>query len=363
MVSRLAPMLVRTRTWLGPRPGACGRAAVAAGPMAVIALAACPAQADDIAAFYKGRTVTIQCGYSPGGTYDQIARMLAQHMPAHIPGRPLIIVKSMPGAGSLRALHYLYEVSPRDGSELAVVTRSYPVEPILNADKAKYSPTRFEPIGSTSPEIAVGVTWHTSRIKTLADFIALGATAGASGLTDDTGRYSLIVKNLTNANMKLVLGYPGGNEITLAVERGEIDARIGWSWGSIKSRSRAWLAEKKINIFVQLGMEKAADLPDVPFLLDHAKSETDRRALELLFAPLAAAWPLIAPPDVPKARVAALREAFMATMKDPAFLAAAATNAIDVEPLGGAAMARLNQRMVEMPAAAVERARQLSVSN
>lgn len=362
-MSRLASTFLRKPKRRTSRMRAAGRALVAAGAIVVTTVGTGPARADDIAAFYKGRTVTINCGYSPGGTYDQIARLLAHHMPAHIPGRPLMIVKSMPGAGSLRAVHYLYEVSPRDGSELAVVTRSYPVEPILNPDKAKYSAPRFEPIGSTSPEIAVGVTWHTSRIKTLADLIAQGGTAGASGLTDDTGRYSLIVKNLTNANMKLVLGYPGGNEITLAVERGEIDARIGWSWGSIKSRSRAWLTEKKINVFVQLGMEKAPDLPNVPFLLDYAKSDTDRRALELLFAPLAAAWPLIAPPDVPKARVEALREAFVATMKDPGFLAAAASNAIEVEPLGGAAMARLNQRMIETPAAAVERARILSAAN
>lgn len=320
--------------------------------------------AADVADFYKGRTISIQCGYSPGGTYDAIARLLAQHMPAHIPGHPLIVVKSMPGAGSLRAVQYLYELAPRDGTELAVVTRSYPIEPVLNAAKTKYSATRFEPIGSTSPEISVGVTWHTSRIKTLDDLLRHGAIVGSSSLTDDTGRYPLIIKNLTQAaNMKIVVGYPGGNEITAAVERGEVDARVGWSWGSIKSRSRSWLAEKKINIFVQLGMDKAADLPNVPFIMDYARNETDKSALELLFAPMAAAWPLIAPPDVPNDRIAALRQAFQKTMKDPAFRAAAATSAIEIQPMGGSEMAQINQRIGATSPAAVERAKALASSN
>ena len=321
-----------------------------------------PAAADSVADFYKGKTVTIYCGYTPGGTYDAIARLLSRYIGTHLPGAPTVIVKNMPGSGSLKAVLYLYEVAPKDGTALGVVTRTYPTEPVFNASKPKYDPSRFEPIGSTSSEVSVGVTWHTSPIKTFGDLMKHEASVGATSVSDDIGRHPLIAKNLTGAKIKLVLGYPGGNEITTALEKGEVDARFGWSWGSVKSRSKSWLDEKKINILIQEGMAKAPDLPNVPFIMDYAKTDLDRAALEFLFAPQAAAWPLLAPPGMPKDRVAALRAAYKATMKDSGFLAAAKKLRIDIEPITGEEMEKLNARIAKADGKVVARAKALTAA-
>jgi tripartite-type tricarboxylate transporter receptor subunit TctC len=317
------------------------------------------AGAEPVADFYKGKTVTIYCGYTAGGTYDAIARLVSRYIGPHIPGKPTFIVKNMPGSGSLKAVLYLYDVAPKDGTALGVVTRTYPTEPVFNASKPKYDPAKFEPIGSTSSEVSVGVTWHTSPFKTFADLMTRQATVGATSVTDDIGRHPLIARNLTGAKIKLVLGYPGGNEITTALEKGEVDARFGWSWGSVKSRAKSWLDEKKINILIQEGMAKAPDLPNVPFIMDYAKTDLDRAALEFLFAPQAAAWPLLAPPGLPPERIAALRTAYKATMTDPGFVAAAKKLRIDIEPISGEEMKRLNGRIAKADGKVIARAKEL----
>lgn len=340
------------------------KSGVLLGLLALFGVAALPrpAGAEPVGDFYKGKTVTIYCGYTAGGTYDAIARLLSRYIGTHIPGSPAFIVKNMPGSGSLKAVLYLYEVAPKDGTALAVVTRTYPTEPVFNASKPKYDPSKFEPIGSTSSEVSVGVTWHTSPIKTFGDLMKREASVGATSVSDDIGRHPLIAKNLTGAKIKLVLGYPGGNEITTALEKGEVDARFGWSWGSVKSRSKSWLDEKKINILIQEGMAKAPDLPNVPFIMDYAKTDLDRAALEFLFAPQAAAWPLLAPPGMPKDRVAALRAAYKATMKDPGFLAAAQKLRIDIEPITGEEMEKLNARIAKADGKVVARAKALTAA-
>jgi hypothetical protein len=172
-------------------------------------------------------------------------------------------------------------------------------------------------------------------------------------------RYANLVKKLTPAKLKIVAGYPGGNEITLAMERGEVDAKFGWSWGSVKSRAREWLETRKINILMQMGVSKAGDLPDTPFIMDYAKTDRDRRALELIFAPTYMAWPLVAPPDVPADRVSDLRRAFAETMKDPQFIAEAAKLDIGIDPVQGADMDGIVRRISGYDAATVQRAREL----
>ena len=170
----------------------------------------------------------------------------------------------------------------------------------------------------------------------------------------------MIARRLAGAKIKIVQGYPGGNDITLAMERGEVDGRFGWSWGSVKSRSKDWLDDKKIFILFQMGMNKAADLPDTPFIMDYAKTEQDRQALEWIFAPQVTAWPLIAPPDLPAERVALLRTAFDATMKDPAFVAEAEKIRIDVEPVTGQEMQKIVQRISGFQRSVIERALELT---
>ncbi len=310
--------------------------------------------------FFAGKNITVLIGYAAGGTYDATARLVARHMSKHIPGNPNMLPQNLPGSGGIKTILNLYSVAPRDGTTLGMLSRSYPIEPVFNPQTAKYDPKRFNPIGSTSNEVSVAVVWHTRGINSINQLMTQEITTGATGVTDDTGRFPTLLRNLTGAKVKLVTGYPGGNDVTMAMEKGEVDARFGWSWGSLKSRSRSWIEEKKINIIVQMAMEKAADLPDVPLIMDFAKTELDRKALELLFAPQVMAWPLVAPPDVPADRVATLRKAFAATMKDTDFLADAKKLNIDVEPVPGELMQTLVARVSDFERAVVDRALELT---
>ena len=310
--------------------------------------------------FFAGKNMTVLIGYAAGGTYDATARLVARHMTKHIPGNPNMLPQNLPGSGGIKTILNLYSVAPRDGTTLGMLSRSYPIEPVFNPQTAKYDPKRFNPIGSTSNEVSVAGVWHTRGINSINQLMTQEITTGATGVTDDTGRFPTLLRNLTGAKVKLVTGYPGGNDVTMAMEKGEVDARFGWSWGSLKSRSRSWIDEKKVNIIVQMAMEKAADLPDVPLIMDFAKTELDRKALELLFAPQVMAWPLVAPPDVPADRVATLRKAFAATMKDTDFLADAKKLNIDVEPVPGELMQTLVARVSDFERAVVDRALELT---
>jgi tripartite-type tricarboxylate transporter receptor subunit TctC len=284
-------------------------------------------------------------------------------MPNHIPGQPTMVPTNMVGAGSIKAILHLYAVAPKDGTALAVVARSYPIEPIFNPQAAKYDPTKFNPIGSTSSEVSIGASWHTSPFKTFNDMMKQEITVGATGMTDDTGRFPILTRKLTGAKIKIVQGYPGGNDVTMAMEREEVQGRFGWSWGSVKSRAKNWLDEKKINILFQMALEKAPDLPNTPSIMEFAKNERDRQALELIFAPQVTAWPLIAPPDIPADRLATLRKAFDETMKDKAFVADAEKLRIDVEPVPGAEMQKIIQRISSFDRAVIDRALELTAPN
>lgn len=325
------------------------------------ALVASPtgARSDD-ADFFAGKNITVLIGYAAGGTYDAIARLVSRHMSRHIPGNPTFVLQNVPGSGGIKAILNLYSVAPRDGTTLGMLARSYAIEPAFNPQMAKYDPARFFPIGSTSKEVSVGVVWHTQGIKSLDDLQTQQITAGATGVTDDTGRFPTLIRKLTGAKIKVVTGYPGGNDVTMAMERGEVDARIGWSWGSLKSRSKPWLDDKKINVLVQMALQKAPDLPDVPLIMDFAKSDIDKKALELLFSPQISAWPLIAPPEVPKERIAILRRAFDSTMKDPAFLADAEKLGIEVDPVSGEMMQQVVARIATFDRSVIDRAIELT---
>ena len=271
-----------------------------------------------------------------------------------------MIPQNLPGSGSIKAILHLYSVAAKDGTALAMISRGYAIDPIFYPDKAKYDPKKFNPIGSTSTEVSVGVVWHTKPFNSLADLQTRELVLGATGTTDDTGRFPMILKKLTGSKIKLVQGYPGGNNITQAMEAGEVDGRFGWSWGSVKSRSRHWLEEKKIRILIQMALKKAKDLPDVPNIMEFAKSDLDKKALELMFSPQAAAWPLIAPPGVAKDRVTMLRRAFDKTMLDKTFISEAGKLRIDVEPVTGEEMEQLVARTGSFDRSVVEHALKLT---
>jgi tripartite-type tricarboxylate transporter receptor subunit TctC len=321
--------------------------------VAALMLAA-PARAQSVADFYRNRQVQLLIGYSAGAGYDLYARVLARHLGKHIPGNPTLVAQNMPGAGSLKLTNYLYSVAPKDGSVIGIVSRGMATDPLLG--DSKFDPTKFVWLGSITSEVSVCATWATSPVKTWADITAYDFTMGGSAAGSETDTFALLLRNVFGAKMRLVTGYPGGNDINLALERGEVDGRCGWSWTSIKSNKAAWLKEKKINLLVQLGMAKHADLPNVPFMLDLAQSEEQRQMLRLIFTSLVLGRPFMAPPGIPDDRKAALRQAFDVTMKDAEFLAEAARIDLEISPVAAAAIDELLAELYRTPKHVVEKA-------
>src|SRR5262245_33409189 len=295
-----------------------------------IALAlAAPAQAQPAEELFRNRTVTILVGFTAGGGYDLYARLLGRHIGRHLPGNPAVVVQNMPGAGSLKATQFVYGMAPKDGTVLATVSRGMATEPLLN--DAKFDATRLTWVGSITSETSVCATWHTSPVKTWPDMFARDFTLGGSATGADPDTFALILRNVFGAKVKLVTGYPGGNDINLAMERGEVDGRCGWSWSSIKSQK--WLSDGRINALAQFAIEANPELPDVPSALSRAANDEQRQVLRLLVAGQFIGRPFFATPDIPADRKAALRAAFDATMKDPQFLTEAQKIDLEVTPI------------------------------
>lgn len=298
--------------------------------VAVALVLATPAHAQSAEEFYRGKTVTILVGFTAGGGYDLYARLLGRHLGRHIPGKPSVVVQNMPGAGSLKATQFVYGVAPKDGLTLATVSRGMVTEPLLNAAGASFDPTKLTWLGTVTSETSVCATWKTSAVKTWADMFTREFSLGGSAVGADPDTFALILRNVFGAKVKLVTGYPGGNDINLAMERQEVDGRCGWSWTSLKSQKQ-WVPQ--INVLVQFNLEKNADLPDVPVALERAASDEQRQVLRLLIAGQYVGRPFFTSPGIPADRKAALQAAFDATMKDAEFLADAAKLDLEISPI------------------------------
>lgn len=304
-------------------------------------LAALPAEAQGVADFYRTRTVNLIVGYSVGGGYDTYARILARHIGKHIPGNPQVVVQNMPGAGSLKAANFLYNVAPKDGTAIGMFGRGIAMEPLIGTSAAQFDGTKFLWLGSGTDEAAVVVTWHTKQIKTWADMQAKPFTVGGEGSGSDPDVYALMLKNVFGVKLRLVSGYPGTAEVALALERGEVDGRASWSWSSLKSYKPDWVAENKVYLPVQLNLRKSPDLPNVPLVGDFATNERQRQILRLVLSRQTMGRPFMAPPGIPANRQAALRKAFDDTMKDAEFLAEAKARGQEVNPVSGADLDKL----------------------
>lgn len=286
------------------------------------------AHAQSVEEFYRGKTVTILVGFTAGGGYDLYARLLGRHIGRHIPGNPTVVVQDMPGAGSMKATQYVYGVAPKDGLTLATVSRGMVTEPLLNG--ANFDPVKLTWLGTITSETSVCATWKTLAVKTWDDMFKREFSLGGSAVGADPDTFALILRNVFGAKVKLVTGYPGGNDINLAMERQEVDGRCGWSWTSLKSQKQ-WLPQ--VNLLVQFNLEKNPDLPNVPVALERAKTDEQRQVLRLLVAGQYVGRPFFTSPDIPAERKAALRAAFDVTMKDPQFLAEAAKADLEISPV------------------------------
>jgi tripartite-type tricarboxylate transporter receptor subunit TctC len=314
------------------------------------------AQADAVADFYRGRNITVIVGYTAGGGYDLYARALSRHMGKHIPGNPNFVVQNLTGAGSLNAANNIYNVASKDGTVFGTFARGLPMEPLIGTAKVQFEPTKFTWLGSGTNEMSVCATWHTSPVKNWNDMLSKDFAVGGEGAGSDPDTFAVLLKNVFGSKLKLVTGYHGTSDITLAIERGEVDGRCGWSYSSIKSTRPAWLPEKKLNILIQLAMAKSPELPDVPLITDLA-NDRQKQILKLVLSRQVVGRPFAGPPGIPDDRKQALRKAFDETLKDPAFLEEAQKTKLDVNPVSGAEVDALMAELYRTPKDIVEEAR------
>ncbi len=319
-----------------------------------------PAVAEgNLAEFYKDKSIELFISSGPGGGYDTNARILARHMGKHIPGHPNIVTKNLEGAGGLRLANLLYNTAPKDGTAFGTIYRSTAFEPLFGNKAAQFDATRFTWIGSTSSEISLCVSWHTSKLSAFKDLQRSELTVGTTGRGSDSYVFTSIINGVLGARMRMVSGYRGGNDMNLAMERGEVGGRCGWSWSSIRASHQRWIDEKKVNILVQIGLTKHPDLPEVPSVVDLAQNAEDRELLKLLFARQTMAYPFLAPPDLPSERAAALRNAFMAAMQDKELLAETDKAKLEISPIPGAELEALVRSVYAAPPPLVARAAEL----
>jgi len=243
------------------------------------------AQAQGPAEFFRGKTVDLYIAYSAGGAYDLYARMIARHLGKHIPGNPTVVPKNMEGAGGLRLANFLYNAAPRDGTALGATSRSTVFEPMLGNKAAQYDAAKFTWLGSANDEVGVCVSWHASGITRFDQLFTKEMTVGSTGTGDDTYQFPRFVNNVLGTRMKIITGYPGGNDVSIAIERGEVDGRCGWSWSAVRSTRMSWVTEKKINLLMQFSLAKHAELPDVPLIMERATTDEQRAMFKFIFAP------------------------------------------------------------------------------
>jgi len=326
--------------------------------LAAIALVALslPGAAQTPEEFYKGKTVELYIGYSVGGGYDLYARVLARHIGKYIPGNPTVVPKNMEGAGSLRLANWLYRVAPKDGTTFGIIGRGTAFDPVLGEPGAQFDGTKFTWIGSANDEVSVCVAWQGNGVKTFEDLRSKELTVGGTGVSADTDQFPRIINGVLGTKMRIVSGYPGGNDVVLAMERGEVQGRCGWSWSSVKATHHAWIDDNKIAILVQLSLNTHADLANVPVVQDLATTDEQRQILKLIFARQTMGRPFLAPPGVPADRAAALRKAFMDTMADKDFLADAEKAQLEITPVDGEKVQALVQEIYQTPPAVAKQA-------
>ena len=330
------------------------------GAVAALILVLAPAttaHADAVADFYRGRSLALIIGYSAGGGYDAYGRVVARHLGKHIPGNPAVIPQNMPGAGNLRAANYLFNVAPKDGTAIAHFSRGLAMEPLIGTSATQFDARKFSWLGSGTDEVSICATWHTSRVKTWNDMLTIPFTVGGEGSGSDPDIFSAVVRNAFGVKLKLVSGYPGTAEVALAIERGEVDGRCGWSWSSLKLTKPDWIANQRINLIAQLALAKSPELPDVPLIFEFATTDRQRQILKLVLSRQSMARPFAAPPDLPEDRKEALRQAFDRTMADPEFLAEAKQRGLEVNPVTGADIDKLVGELYQTPPAIIAEVR------
>jgi tripartite-type tricarboxylate transporter receptor subunit TctC len=325
---------------------------LAAFALTCFVLAAGTAEAQSAPEFFKGRIINLLIGFGVGGDDDLWGRTIAKHMGNHVPGRPTVVPQNLTGAAGLLVANRLYNASPKDGTYIGMINRGIPFEPLLGGQGTQFDVLKLNWLGSPNRDTTVCGARKDAAVKTMQDLFATELKVGATGSGADTTVYPEFLSALLGMKFRVIRGYQGSHEIQLAMERNEVQG-ICLAYDSL-SRGNLF-RENGINVILQAALEPDPRLPGVPQGLDFARSAEDRQALELFFARAAIGRPFVAPPDVPAERLAILRDAFDATLRDPAFLDDARIQNLNVEAISGQAIAAILARAYATPAAVVKR--------
>jgi tripartite-type tricarboxylate transporter receptor subunit TctC len=320
-------------------------------PATILACASCATAA------VAQQSVNLVAGYPAGASYDIYMRTLARHLGKHLPGNPTVVPQNMAGTGSLRAANFLFNAAPKDGSTIGMFARGLAMQPLLDASGVQYEARKFNWIGSLTSDVSIVLAWHTRPFKSLDDVRKLEMIVAGTGPGSDSVIFPYILNGVLNTKFKVVTGYPGARDYLLAIERGEADGTAGVSWSTITASQPTWISDKKIDVLVQLGLKRNPAMGPAPLVMDYAKTDSDRGVLELIFSRQDMAYPVVAPPGVPAERVAVLRKAFEATLKDPAYIADAKKQQLETDFMRGEDIAKLLDRIYASPANVIARAR------
>ena len=317
-----------------------------------------PASAqDDVAAFFKDKQLKMVVGSAAGDGYDINARVLVRHLVNHIPGKPQIMIQNQPGAASVAMTNAVYNGAARDGTVIGAAINGMTTAPLVTPEIVKFDLSKLIWIGSTNRDIQITYVWHTAPVKTPQDLLTTELVVGATTAGTTHVDYPVVARALLGLKFKLVSGYPGTGPVHIAIERGEVQGFGANGWLSLKALKSNWIAENKVRIVMQYSMTRAPQFPDIPAIGELLKSEADRQAIAMLVTRLQFGRPFFLPPDVPVARVAALRRAFDSTMQDPAYLADAEKAKLDVSPMRGEDIGPFVAKVLATPEPVVARVR------
>ena len=330
---------------------------------AAASLITAPARAQSVESFYRGKTVMMYIGTGESsGAVGAYPHLLAQVLRKYIPGNPNVVVSNMPGAGGIKLANYIHNLGPQDGTQWAFITRGFMLAPLLNLPGVQFDPTKFQWIGSPARTVSIGAVWTANtKVRTIQEAMEKEVVLGATAPNQDTAIFPAALNKLTGTKFKIITGYSSVGQVDIAMQKGEIEGKVGFTWASLNSGSSAtWLRDGKIKPIVQLGMSKAPDIPaDVPLALDLAKSPEDRQVLQVLCGPSSAGFPSFMGPGVPLERVEAIRHAYMEALSDPLVVDIAKRQTLDIDPISPAEIEKVVRDLYSAPAAAVERAKQM----
>jgi tripartite-type tricarboxylate transporter receptor subunit TctC len=332
----------------------CSLLAIAA--LFAVGLATPGAQAQSSPELFTGRTINLLVGFGPGGANDVWARVIARHMPKFLPGNPTMVAQNFPGAGGLRLMNEIYNVSPKDGTVLGLINRGLPFEPLLGGANVRFDPLKMNWIGSPDRDITVCASRKDAQVQTMQDLFSKPLVVGASGSGADTAIYPQFLSELLGMKFKIIQGYAGSKDISLAMERNEVEG-ICVTYESLMRQNLA--REGKINILFQAALQADPRLKGTPIGTDLARSDKDRAVLKLFFARVALGRPIVAPPGMDPERVAVLRKAFEATMRDPAFLAEAKAQTLIIDAIPGQEIADIIEQTYRTPKDVVRQAAEI----